>query len=650
MKGILNEPSEEEEDYPSPSSGRSLGLSNHQEFIFGYSSQMVETLTLHPSPEHIPVYWLLYKENVDPLVKVLHVPTFQATVLEARDRLHKIPKALDAMLFSIYYAAITSLTLEECKSRFGQEKKELLKKYRFAVEQALARANFMTTEELLVLQALVVFLMCLRRNDDARVIWTLTGLVVRVAQTLGLHRDGSNFNLKPFDTEMRRRVWWNVCLLDVRASEDHGCDPTITEHMFDTRIPLNIYDADLDPLMTEPPKERLGGTDMIFCLIRAEMSTVFRKINFVPRNSNLDTTMTLVQKEELIAACHQRIEERYLKQIDMSVPLYWVVAHVARLMLSKMWVMCYHPIQRTDGVASLPQETRDKLFTTSLETLEYHTLLENEVRFAKWNWLFKTYIQWHALAFLLTELTFRTKGDLVERAWRVINAIFAKWSESTSQSNKVGLWKPLRKLMSTARSVREQALAQEELAGKSGQPYSLNPMMPRIPKSRYMLNPKIYHIPHQPPQSLPSPGIKALHVPYTGPDPAAFNRGTAPVNGAASAPPGRLSVTERECFSQSPAYLQSISGPPSNSVTPQARSRRQSSQSSQNFSVNPQTFTKTSSYCPHMATNFSLSHCHLTSPTGPLLNHQSSPVKDLGPHRSSLQTWGDTNPGWTGPV
>ena len=39
----------------------------------------------------------------------------------------------------------------------------------------------------------------------------MTNLVVRI----GLHLDDADFGLTPFDTEMRRRLWWHVSFLDV---------------------------------------------------------------------------------------------------------------------------------------------------------------------------------------------------------------------------------------------------------------------------------------------------------------------------------------------------------------------------------------------------------------------------------------------------
>jgi hypothetical protein len=119
----------------------------------------------------------------------------EPTILEAKDRLDKIHRGLECLMFAMYYGSVTSMWEEECRAFFGEEKSVLLARYRFGVEQALARADFLQTDEMIVLQAFVLFLICLRRNDDARVIWTLTGLVVRMAQTLGLHRDGTHVSL-----------------------------------------------------------------------------------------------------------------------------------------------------------------------------------------------------------------------------------------------------------------------------------------------------------------------------------------------------------------------------------------------------------------------------------------------------------------------
>lgn len=515
LKGILNQSSDEEEVADSTPASTQNAVGNHQGWVFGFSSQNVDLLSLHPLPGQIQEYWETFKDRVDPLVKVLHIPSIEPTVLSAASHLSNLSKGFEALLFAIYYGATTSLNAADCAQKFGEEKSVLLARYRFAIQQALARANFLTTEEIVVLQAFVVFLICLRRNNDARVIWTLTGLVVRIAQTIGVHRDGSHFGLAPFEVEMRRRLWWQVCILDTRASEDHGCDPTIIEQAFDTKMPLNINDADIHPDMKEFPPERQGCTDMSFCLIRFEVANTFRRINYIPPGPPKGCTeyfanLTMEDKEKWITECHNRLEERYLKHCDMSVPLFWVTATVARLMMSKMWLMVYHPFQRHDGGASLPRETKEKLFITSLENIEYSLLLETESRTMKWGWLFKTYMQWHALAFILSELCQRTTGDLVERAWIAVEKTRdGRWGMHVSRDSPAGhLWRPLKKLYQKAKEARQRGLQEEAFTKQRAMP----------PQRTYSPNPKpMFEYPNRPTNTRAPLSQAQLHRLSNGP-------------------------------------------------------------------------------------------------------------------------------------
>jgi hypothetical protein len=498
LKGLLNQSSDEEDDDLESTSALSQQHepSNHHGFIFGASSHNVDLLSLHPQPGQIKLYWEIFKDRVDPLVKVLHIPTTESTIIAASSSLTTLPRGFECLLFAIYYCAATSLSGRDCLNQLGEDRTILLTRYRFGIEQALARANFLTTEEVAVLQAFVLFLICLRRNNDARVIWTLTGLVVRIAQTIGIHRDGSHFGLTPFEIEMRRRLWWQVCVLDVRASEDHGCDPTILEQSYDTKMPLNINDEDMSPEMQEHPPDKLGCTDMSFCLLRFEIGNYFRRINYVPPGpakpgGDSCASMTLAEKEKWIAECHKKIEEKYLTHCDMSKPLNWVVATVARLMMSKMWLMVYHPFQRQNRGTTLSKETREKLFITSIENMEYSLMLETEARTMKWNWLFRTYVQWHALAFTLSELCHRTTGEMVERAWTAVEKTRdARWgSEVPEDTNSSQLWRPLKRIYRKAREVHQRGQQdtmpkQVRAAAQPMRTYSPNPNPMFGPASR----------------------------------------------------------------------------------------------------------------------------------------------------------------------
>ena len=326
IRDILNTPSSGDRPgatspcLPSPP----VSFTNHQEFLFGQSLIMKDLHNLHPSQTQSFLLLLIFEERFDPLVRIIHRPTVRKLVIKASSGIENLSKAEEALLFSIYYGAVCSLNPEECQDQLGAGQEELANRFRFAVEQGLARADFLNTTSIVVLQAFILFLICLRSQDNSRMVWSLIGLITNLAQSLGVHRDGTNFGLSPFETEMRRRLWWHISLLDSRATEDHGVEPSFTEAFCDAKLPLNINDEDISPDTKDPPKERAGTTEMTFCLIRLELSQASRRINsallgITPWGTKRPVK-SLKERENLIEETHKLITERYVQHCDVTVP------------------------------------------------------------------------------------------------------------------------------------------------------------------------------------------------------------------------------------------------------------------------------------------------------------------------------------------
>lgn len=349
MKEILEDDDDSASDYSDTPVGPTDVHTepNHQSFIMGYSSSDVNLRDLHPLPSQISFYWQTYLDNVHPMTMLLHRPTMARTIKEVQANIESLSPSVEALMFSIYFATVISMSKEEVrlfflgspvfanmnkvKSNLGVEKDKLLKQYRFGVEQALAKASFLNTAEIVTIQAFVLFLVCVRRHDDTQFVWSLTGLALRLAQSLGVHRDGINLGLSPFDTEMRRRLWWQLCILDLRASEDHGSDPSILDFSFDTAYPISVNDDDIGPDDTNFPTAREGVSEMTFTLIRCEICSLLRKLTYVPPPSyefGAPPVLTLDEKESLVKEASLRLEDKYLKYCEDAGPLFWVAATV----------------------------------------------------------------------------------------------------------------------------------------------------------------------------------------------------------------------------------------------------------------------------------------------------------------------------------
>ena len=119
---------------------------------------------MHPPVASIFMYWGLFTSRVDPLTKVIHCPTFAEKFLSCIDNLRKLGPATEALLFGIYYAAVSTCTAREARIKFGESREVLLQRYGRSIEAALADNYSMPVLE--SLQALVLYMVCLSTSQS----------------------------------------------------------------------------------------------------------------------------------------------------------------------------------------------------------------------------------------------------------------------------------------------------------------------------------------------------------------------------------------------------------------------------------------------------------------------------------------------------
>ena len=277
---------------------------------------------------------------------------------------------------------------------------------------------------------------------DTRTFWAVSGLAVRMAQRIGIHRDGAKYGLNPFEVEMRRRLWWQIMFIDVRAAEVCGAGLT-TVTLGDTKRPLNINDDDLQPGMLEAPKEREGPTEMCFVMLRSSLGRYFKflyKSHFSP-DSQLDLILQVEQQErrtfkEILEEFEEYLHDNFLKNADPLDSLQFFTSMVARAILCSWRVMnCIRRAADKDASGEDKQEGRDRLFEESLRGIEYDNLGHTTKSTQRFLWHIATHFQWHSFIALLGELRVRTSGDMVDRAWRQVGQVYEHHPEMLRTRN-----------------------------------------------------------------------------------------------------------------------------------------------------------------------------------------------------------------------
>jgi len=301
-----------------------------------------------------------------------------------------------------------------------------------------------------------------RSSDTRRVMWTLTSLAIRIAQAMGLHHENTSSSLKPFAREMRRRLWWQLCLLDSHAASDRASNPVISADSFSTKLPLGINDEDfhIDSLVVE---EQDSFTAMTFPLICYEIFDIVRQLNFVPARDlgqpQHGYQENFPQRIDAVVRLQQRIQERYLRHLNLSRPFHWTTRVIADIITASMWLIVYRPLQKRPGSIPSSQIADPGILRLSVEILEKAYQLDTDPAASPYRWISQTYVQWHALAVTTAELCVKTEGPLVERAWVILQPIFELASQHVADSSEGMLWRPVKKLMCRAERVRQEYLS-----------------------------------------------------------------------------------------------------------------------------------------------------------------------------------------------
>ena len=426
-----------------------FGTQTSPPFLFpAAADQLSFSVPLHPPSAHMSILWDAYEHNVAPLIKIFHVPTLKQLFHAVARGDKNVSPSQEPIFFAIYFSAVVSLSSEQCSRVFGKNRLELVTEYRSAAEKVLAEVGLLSTCSVLVLQAFTLFLFSLRRCDDTRLLLSYMGIAVRIATSLGLHRDGSRFGLSPFETEIGRRLWWHLLLLDADLSEDHGVDPLIQES-YDTKMPQSLNDKDLRPEMPDLPSNRQGLTDITPLLVRFEICLQARRLLW-------GQAKNLKEKSQIIDDLQKSLQDQFLAFCS-EAPLEWATKVFARAKCTMLWISVYHPLMLEERKHSetQAQATRDRLFLAVTQVVESVHDLESNPKTSHWGWFFHSDVQWPALVYLLHEIINRPPGPSVTRAWNIVKQAREQWNASRAKQQQGMLWGPMRALTSKALMVKD---------------------------------------------------------------------------------------------------------------------------------------------------------------------------------------------------
>lgn len=92
------------------------------------------------------------------------------------------------------------------------------------------------------LEATVLLILYHLRSESRNGLWHLTGLAMRTATDIGLHRGASTKSLPPFEAQLRRRLFWSVYALESILASTLGRPISLSDCDVDQPLPCSIDD------------------------------------------------------------------------------------------------------------------------------------------------------------------------------------------------------------------------------------------------------------------------------------------------------------------------------------------------------------------------------------------------------------------------
>ena len=358
------------------------------------------------------------------VARIVHRPTFEAQYAlfwgQIATGTEPMPSH-QAIIFAALFTAAVSMSDEEVSQRFGTSKAALIDSLRSGTEMALSKANFLRTTKTDTMQAFVMYLIPLIRAEISRAHSALVGTAIRLAECMGLHRDGSNYNMTPVDIHVRRMIWHQLCFLDMRTCEATGPRPQIRKDDYDTQFPLNVNDSDLLE-SPAPTQDKSYWTDMTLFRIRCETVDLRRALWFDivqidKKKKSLTSTLVKIQKTR------SRMTNQFIRMIDESVPFQMLGRHIMDMGLSGCFVQVLHRYLFST-TQRMPDRLRQLLIESGVNVMENAIALETKPELAPWAWYKGAFNQFHSALLLLVEVYAYPMRKDAARIWTCLDYIF----------------------------------------------------------------------------------------------------------------------------------------------------------------------------------------------------------------------------------
>ncbi|KAI1763505.1 hypothetical protein GGR53DRAFT_497352 [Hypoxylon sp. FL1150] len=250
----------------------------------------------HITDAMIDAYFRVYHVSYP----IIHEPTFRAQYSEVIPR----PDGNSWLVLAYVVAAIGVFSADTRISNFDLPL--------FAQARSMMSFNLLEVGNMTLVQAFTLISNYQQKRNKPNSGYNYLGLAVRMAMGLGLHKEFQGWSISPLNMEMRRRVWWTLCVFEVGATVTFSRPSSWPFEGVDVSLPMNVNDRELTTRSQNYPPESFDITP--YTAVRTQASFHIATISIY----NRVISKPFPTAEELL-----RLDAEHLVPWIRSIPSYF---------------------------------------------------------------------------------------------------------------------------------------------------------------------------------------------------------------------------------------------------------------------------------------------------------------------------------------
>ncbi|KAI0424535.1 fungal-specific transcription factor domain-containing protein [Xylaria sp. FL1042] len=331
----------------------------------GQTRETRHSLTSQPDPTRLIADAMIdaYFGQYHLSYPIIHEPTFRAQYSEVIPRPHGDCWLILAYMVATIGVWTTAKNLENLDVEL------------FAHARSVLSFNVLEVGNITLVQALTLISNYEQKRNKPNSGYNYSGLAMRVAMGLGLHKEFQNWNISPLAMEIRRRTWWSLYVFEVGATITFSRPHSWPREGVETSLPLNVDDRSLTTLSRVYPRQVDNITPYTALIAQANFHTATtpiycRVISKPPPSAN-----------ELLSM-ESRLIEPWIRSLPgyfaegTTTPLRYRHAHlVMKWRLRNFRIIMYRPF-----VIRKAFNTRDHRYDESPDDFRAYDICLNQAR------------------------------------------------------------------------------------------------------------------------------------------------------------------------------------------------------------------------------------------------------------------------------